>query len=125
MTTRVIKNGGAKGEAITAAIRSGKYDSRKAVAEAVGCTVGRVGESLRFMLEQGDADAAAFVERVQAAKDEARAARPAKGKTYEASAETYKEAAESIKAGKRVPAAKLEAANAYAKQTKKKRLAQA
>lgn len=52
---RVIKAGGAKGEAIVALILSTPGLSRTEVAEQVGCTVGRVGESVRWLEANGTA----------------------------------------------------------------------
>lgn len=50
-----VKAGGAKGTAIVETIKADteKKMTRKAIAESVGCTVGRVGESVRWLAGNG------------------------------------------------------------------------
>ena len=56
---RVIKAGGAKGAAVIEALKPGL--SRVQVAEAAGCTVGRVGEVIRYLADNGTAEQKATI----------------------------------------------------------------
>lgn len=73
-----VKAGGTKGTAIVETIKADteKRMSRKDIAEAVGCTVGRVGESVRWLAGNGSDEERQLVEYL-VAKREAKPAAPA------------------------------------------------
>lgn len=60
-TVRVIKAGGKKGEAVVAALTKNPALTRTALAEEVGCTVGRVGEVIRFLAANGTKEEQALI----------------------------------------------------------------
>jgi len=55
-TKKIVKAGGAKGEAIAALLKEQPHLTRAQVAEKAGATVGRVGEVVRWLAGNGTAD---------------------------------------------------------------------
>lgn len=73
----VVKAGGTKGTAIVETIKADteKKMTRKDIAEAVGCTVGRVGESVRWLAGNGTDEERSLVEYLVAKPREAKPAK--------------------------------------------------
>jgi len=130
--------GGAKGTAITKCLTDwAKSDkpvpSRASIAEEVGCTVGRVGETVRYLAafdqEMDGIAARAFIRATEAARiarAEEKAAKPAKPRAAKAKTPTgraaYDAAVKLIDAGKLVPMPLVDAANEYARSAKRRRI---
>jgi large subunit ribosomal protein L22e len=60
-TERVIKAGGKKGELVVAALTKDVTLTRAQLAEAASCTVGRVGEVVRWLRDNGTKDEQALI----------------------------------------------------------------
>ncbi|GAA4724472.1 hypothetical protein GCM10025782_23130 [Pedococcus ginsenosidimutans] len=69
-----VKAGGSKGQAITELLVKEPGLSRAAIAERVGCTVGRVGETIRFLAAEGSKEEKAAASKHVTAQAKAREA---------------------------------------------------
>lgn len=74
-----VKAGGGKGTAVVEALKDSKNHglTRLQLAESVGCTVGRVGEVIRYELAEGDAATKKAVQAFLNAVPSRKAAAPA------------------------------------------------
>lgn len=95
---RIVKNGGAKGEAITALMQEHPEYTRAQLAQEVGCTTGRVGESVRYMRDHGTKEEKAIVAAHLKAQEAAKAERQKAREAERAAKAKEREAAKAAKA---------------------------
>lgn len=83
-TPRIIKAGGAKGVAVVALLTQDPALTRGQLAKEIGCTVGRVGEVVRYLRDHGSKEEQALIAKHVKAQPQPKGTTKATPKTVEA-----------------------------------------